>query len=35
MGIYLESGETRNEYRILMEKPLGESPLGRPRKLGG
>jgi hypothetical protein len=26
-----EDGETRNEYRILVEKPLGKQQLGRPR----
>jgi hypothetical protein len=25
-------GETRNEYRILVGKPEGKSPLGRPRR---
>jgi hypothetical protein len=25
-------GETRNAYRILVEKPEGKRPLGRPRR---
>jgi hypothetical protein len=25
-------GETRNEYRILVGKPEGKRPLGRPRR---
>jgi hypothetical protein len=25
-------GETRNAYRILVRKPEGKSPLGRPRR---
>jgi hypothetical protein len=25
-------GEKRNEYRLLVEKPEGKSPLGRPRR---
>jgi hypothetical protein len=27
-------GETRNAYRILVEKPQGKRPLGRPRRRG-
>jgi hypothetical protein len=26
-------GETRNEYRILVGKPEGKRPLGRPRRM--
>jgi hypothetical protein len=26
-------GETRNAYRILVEKPEGKRPLGRPRRM--
>jgi hypothetical protein len=28
-------GEKRNEYRILVGKPDGKTPLGRPRQAGG
>jgi hypothetical protein len=29
------NGEKRNAYRILVGKPEGKSPLGRPRRVGG
>jgi hypothetical protein len=31
-GHVAQMGETRNAYRILVEKPEGKSPLGRPRR---
>jgi hypothetical protein len=32
MKIACFMGETKNEYRILMKKPLGKHPLGRLRR---
>jgi hypothetical protein len=29
---YSMNGEKRNEYRILLEKPEGKRPLGKPRR---
>jgi hypothetical protein len=31
-GLVARMGETRNAYRILVGKPEGEKPLGRPRR---
>jgi hypothetical protein len=31
-GHVARMGETRNAYRILVRKPEGKSPLGRPRR---
>jgi hypothetical protein len=31
-GHVARMGETRNRYRILVEKPEGKRPLGRPRR---
>jgi hypothetical protein len=31
---YVQMGETRNAYRLLMGKPEGKRPLGRPRRRG-
>jgi hypothetical protein len=31
-GHVARMGETRNVYRILVRKPEGKSPLGRPRR---
>jgi hypothetical protein len=28
-------GEKRNAYRLLVRKPEGKRPLGRPRQVGG
>jgi hypothetical protein len=33
-GYVARMGEMRNAYRILVEKPEGKRPLGRPRKKG-
>jgi hypothetical protein len=33
-GQVTQMGETRNAYRILVGKPGGKSPLGRPRRRG-
>jgi hypothetical protein len=30
-GVYSTNGEKRNAYRILVGKPEGKKPLGRPR----
>jgi hypothetical protein len=32
-GHVTRTGEKRNAYRILVEKPEGERPLGRPRRM--
>jgi hypothetical protein len=32
MGCVAHMGEGRNVYRVLMEKPKGKRPLGRPRR---
>jgi hypothetical protein len=32
MAIYDIMGEKRNEYRLLVGKPEGKRPLGRPRR---
>jgi hypothetical protein len=34
-GHVARMGETRNAYRILVGKPDGKRPLGRPRQVGG
>jgi hypothetical protein len=31
-GAYSTNGEKRNAYRILVGKPEGKTPLGRPRR---
>jgi hypothetical protein len=34
-GHIARMGETRNTYRILVGKPEGKRPLGKPRHIGG
>jgi hypothetical protein len=32
-GHVARTGETRNAYRLLVEKPDGKAPLGNPRRM--
>jgi hypothetical protein len=34
-GVVTPMGEKRNAYRLLVEKPEGKRPLGRPKQVGG